>query len=598
MRTALLLISLLVLLSVGVFAAPLPASEMDGVLNSATDYYCEDASAFTKTCIIQDEQDRCHLEGKNIVCDAVGTAYRSALSAAELSELDSKGVPYTFSDDWETINITQEKEIISITRQKVHYQNPNITSTIFIDLTRKTIVHIGFNSDNFYVQDFYYGSGDVSIDTTVELSPDDKDVTLPQSSSLVGRWDFENNASPTGIVSMDMVIYDADHVHERYYFDGNDSYIRSTTDDSWEDYFKEDNTTGFTVSAYVYPDTDDKLMTILGSNYWANNLWFAVNTDNNKIYTYLGGVENTASTNTYDFLNKWTHVALVYNGTAYTWYVNGQQFDNVGVNGTPSFTGWWYSIGQTGTDANPSYEFYGDIEYVHLWNTTLTPTEIETIYNQTRFNTQGNTLTQSGIFTGAVLNASDNDAAWESYTFTTNKPSGTDVESRYRLGTSPDDCSMNVSWDSYSTWNTDNPRNITGTGRCLEYQFNLSTSNNSNTPELVDFNITYTFEAANESYGRSAIEQGVSDSELTNYTIADNKQVYIRLANSSQYHGTFDKFVKGETKRYAFNYDETTDAGFPTFYDIVPVFYVWQEYNMTYAAIKNSVINLIDGTYP
>ncbi|MBN2053200.1 hypothetical protein JW756_06880 [Candidatus Woesearchaeota archaeon] len=101
----------------------------------------------------------------------------------------------------------------------------------------------------------------------------------------------------------------------------------------------------------------------------------------------------------------------------------------------------------------------------------------------------------------------------------------------------------------------------------------------------------------NESSGRTAIIAGVDASEIaSSYSAYYDKQVYERLANGSQYKGTFDVFVVSGNKRWAFNYDQNTSSSFPVFFNITPVFYVWQNYNQSYSAIVNSVQALIDST--
>jgi len=113
---------------------------------------------------------------------------------------------------------------------------------------------------------------------------------------------------------------------------------------------------------------------------------------------------------------------------------------------------------------------------------------------------------------------------------------------------------------------------------------------------------TYTPPAANESSGMAAIVAGLDASEVVgSYTAYDDRQVYVRLLNGSQYKGTFDKFVTvysgGAYKRWAFNYDQNTSSSFPVFYNITPVFYVWQMSNITYDQIMWNVSALINSTY-
>jgi len=81
-----------------------------------------------------------------------------------------------------------------------------------------------------------------------------------------------------------------------------------------------------------------------------------------------------------------------------------------------------------------SARFNGSIENVYIWNTTLTATEISNLYNQTRFNTSGNTQTYSGKFTGGVLDSGQSVSSWTALNWSETEPAGTSVELRYRLG--------------------------------------------------------------------------------------------------------------------------------------------------------------------
>jgi hypothetical protein len=107
-------------------------------------------------------------------------------------------------------------------------------------------------------------------------------------------------------------------------------------------------------------------------------------------------------------------------------------------------------------------------------------------------------------------------------------------------------------------------------------------------------NIAY----ANESVGQAAIRAGIAQSKIgSSYTPYENQQIYERLLNTSQYSGTFDLFITSGNKRYAFNYDQNTSTNFPTFYNLTPVLYVWQKYNMTSWDISADVKTFIDSTY-
>jgi len=102
---------------------------------------------------------------------------------------------------------------------------------------------------------------------------------------------------------------------------------------------------------------------------------------------------------------------------------------------------------------------------------------------------------------------------------------------------------------------------------------------------------------ANESDGRQAIIAGIQSSTIGgSHTAVYDRQVYIRIANGSQYHGRFDVFVTSGTKRWAFNYDPVTTSNFPTFTNITPVFYVLQLANTSASTITGNVNTLINST--
>ena len=102
---------------------------------------------------------------------------------------------------------------------------------------------------------------------------------------------------------------------------------------------------------------------------------------------------------------------------------------------------------------------------------------------------------------------------------------------------------------------------------------------------------------SNEMEGRQAILSGVISSVIgSSYAVAYDRQVYIRIANGSQYNGRFDLFVQSGSKRWAFNYDQYNTSGFPVFVNITPAFYVWQKANMTNTSIINDVSGFINST--
>jgi hypothetical protein len=101
---------------------------------------------------------------------------------------------------------------------------------------------------------------------------------------------------------------------------------------------------------------------------------------------------------------------------------------------------------------------------------------------------------------------------------------------------------------------------------------------------------------ANETAGRAAILAGLDSSLIGGaYANYSDQQVSIRLADGTQQGPVrFDYFIVSGNKRYAFNYDP--NASFPMFYNITPVFYVWQGFNLTATQIAGNVSALINST--
>lgn len=130
---------------------------------------------------------------------------------------------------------------------------------------------------------------------------------------------------------------------------------------------------------------------------------------------------------------------------------------------------------------------------------------------------------------------------------------------------------------------------LTGSQQTQMYQNALGTSGYGNVGAS-EMNL------ASETDGRLAIEQGVQQSELQTFAFNTDHQLTIRLLNGSQYTGTFDKFVLSGNKRWAFNYDPDSPAGFPAFVNLTPTFHVLQIYNKTFEEIRVSVSGFVNAT--
>ncbi len=169
--------------------------------------------------------------------------------------------------------------------------------------------------------------------------------------------------------------------------------------------------------------------------------------------------------------------------------------------------------------------------------------------------------------------------------------------------TSTASATVNASCDGGTTWTgalSSGVKTACTSGDRFEYTVYLTGGNSTDTAVMQ--NLTAAFFVAppelNDSAGVQAILDGVNASSAgASYTAYPDQQVYIRLENGTQELGRFDYFIVSGNRRYAFNYDNASGSSFPTFYNISPVFYVWQGYDLTADQIRGNVSQLINTTY-
>ncbi len=101
---------------------------------------------------------------------------------------------------------------------------------------------------------------------------------------------------------------------------------------------------------------------------------------------------------------------------------------------------------------------------------------------------------------------------------------------------------------------------------------------------------------ANETEGRAAIETGIANALGSGYSVYTDQKVYGRHTNTSQVKGTFDEFVVYNSKRWAFNYDNETSAGFTNMFNLTPTLYVLEVYDKSSSQITLAVENMINLT--
>jgi len=140
--------------------------------------------------------------------------------------------------------------------------------------------------------------------------------------------------------------------------------------------------TPFTTSVWVYSNykgTNSIHPNLIswGSNSTGNKNGLALQTDvsgNAQILHWFFGNDNTWTIT--DITNTWANVAVTYNGTSLTLYINGVIIGAVNPPSTPSVTGTTnLEIGNF--TASSTYAFNGNISIVSVYNIALTQSQIQ-----------------------------------------------------------------------------------------------------------------------------------------------------------------------------------------------------------------------------
>jgi hypothetical protein len=162
-------------------------------------------------------------------------------------------------------------------------------------------------------------------------------------------------------------------------FDGVDDYVRIPENDI----LKTDSTGAFTRISWFNmtedrPNTFNNVIwhrrTIIGINQNVSAVGAGIN---NEVYTYIGG--NYTGTGVLRNLNTWYHVAVTYQNTSVTIYVNGVLKNN-STRTLESQSGINFDIGAS----NTSNYFTGDISTVVGYSRALSASEVLQNYNATK----------------------------------------------------------------------------------------------------------------------------------------------------------------------------------------------------------------------
>lgn len=141
------------------------------------------------------------------------------------------------------------------------------------------------------------------------------------------------------------------------------------------------NTSKFTVSMWVKPEVTGPYVTVLSryNNFGPDGFWLAINTESSAVWFYNGkylkGDGKSLPTNT------WSHIAIVYDGTTMTSYINGvKTLTSTDVAARDITLGDYIAIGNSYTGTQWNTDFTGCISDVRFYATALSDNDIKELY--------------------------------------------------------------------------------------------------------------------------------------------------------------------------------------------------------------------------
>ncbi len=265
-----------------------------------------------------------------------------------------------------------------------------------------------------------------------ELSPD----WTPQWSNIVGYWKMDgnwqdssgnnNHGSPANATSSTA---EAKIGSNALLLNGTDEYLDLGSIDSSNPLSL--NGSSFTISAWVYRDpagNADRVLDKSSSSFAADGYSLAVR-DNGELVSYMMG--STFNSGFFIPFNTWSYITYVQSATLREFYYNGQLVNSqTGSYTLPGATTTNARIGNWQTDNNRT--FGGRIDDLVVWNTTLSPVNIATIFNRQKQNFASH-------FDSSVINLGSTTAPWPDLSWATSLPFGKELVGDVNNDGSPDE---------------------------------------------------------------------------------------------------------------------------------------------------------------
>jgi hypothetical protein len=203
--------------------------------------------------------------------------------------------------------------------------------------------------------------------------------------SSTTAYDYSNNSND-GTLSVSPINTEGLYGNA-YKFNGINQGINLTASNK----FISANDQAVTMMAWIYPFTI--LASTIGNKVFSiqatgSALSMSLAVGNNKPIFLFNSATNYYFTNAIA-VNTWTHLAIVYNGSCMTAYINGT-LDTACTAGTLSVGG--VQLATIGNNGQNGRFFNGTIDEVMFFNINLSATDISNIYNNqsARFKTSGN----------------------------------------------------------------------------------------------------------------------------------------------------------------------------------------------------------------
>lgn len=196
---------------------------------------------------------------------------------------------------------------------------------------------------------------------------------------LIGQWKMNGNAKDDSPLANNATVTAATLTTDRkgksngaYDFNGSSAYMSAGNPSNLSL-----TPSTFTWSTWVYSSNiskDQMFLSKQGANYFrilSSRLFASLN---------IGGVQKTQFASTTLSNNTWYHVAVTYNGSAMTIYLNGIQDGQLAsLSGNVTFTTGGFDMGRW-TGADPRY-LQGRLSDVRLYNRALSQQELASLYN-------------------------------------------------------------------------------------------------------------------------------------------------------------------------------------------------------------------------